>query len=889
MGRSYRSGCGFSHESGCDRASNTLPDGARPTGLDLGYGFLPFRHALRDQPPTLEAVSGNKEAAEAMRHRPVENISASSLTVACQAGVVGTRGAPRRTYWWRCEASARKTSETPRKSASKFDRLTSSCVQSVAWSSQNIDARSSTLEANPLTPRDLFEGRVHFEIPTFQRPYVWSREEQWEPLWEDIVRVADSALAAETMATRDVAQHFLGAVVYGSRPAVSGDVVRHDVIDGQQRMTTLQVAIDAAHEVFATLGYDDEAEALEGLVLNSQSKFRGTRERFKLWPSQTDRAAFERAMDPTSHAIAELPSRILEAHAYFRGEVFNWVSGVSDLDGTPPPGTAAARAHALSGTLQDRLVVVAIDLSGHDDSQMIFETLNDRGTPLLKADLIKNWIFRRGEDVGADVDRWAGTYWAEFDGSWWREEIRQGRTQRSRIDIFLQYWLTMRTADDVRGDNIFRDFVSHAQSQTTTVDSAESLLRSLRADADTYRAFAQLDESSPEGRFYRRVIEAMELATTTPVFLWLLSPHHPTTPDERHRALEAVESWVIRRTLLQLTTKDVNKFMIVVLRALSSADGRDLGELIVELLSRQTATSRIWPSDADLNSALTDAKVYGNIRQSRLRVILGAVEQFKRASNPMHEDVPVPERLELEHVMPRAWRTHWDLEPRLNAEEAAARDRLVHTIGNLTLITRSLNGSLSNRPWTDASSVALSEGGAPGKGKRALLEQYSLLVLNKEIVHDHVLEWTEGDIRRRSKEVVTDIARIWPGPDESLQVEALADLHEPVEFTDDQGWGPAHIATISGRAGETLMTVLDALSSTPRRSWSGADFRERNLTSHPHSALGALTTMVRSQFARDRGPVFYEDRGGQWFWSVDDEFADEWNRQRALTRHVTAE
>ncbi len=425
------------------------------------------------------------------------------------------------------------------------------------------------MEANPLTPRDLFDGKEHFEIPAFQRPYVWNREDQWEPLWQDIARVAESVVVAlQEDSDPEIPHHFLGAVVYDSRTPIAGGVVRHSVIDGQQRMTTLQLLIDAAHSVVHEDGYEVEAEELEELILNGGSRFRGTKERFKLWPSQADRNAFEQAMDPNPIWKGE-SHRILEAHQYFSTETRAWIRGEADEDEAIPPGDEALRVKALAGTLQDRLVVVAIDLSGHDDAQLIFETLNDRGTPLLKADLIKNWVFREGEAIQANVAKWAETHWAEFDSSWWREEIRQGRLQRSRIDIFLQYWLTMRLSDDVRSENVFRDFVTHAQPRMRTAAEAEGLLRELRLDADTYRAFAELDESTPEGRFYQRVIEAMELATTTPVFLWLLSENHLVLPSDRQQALQALESWTIRRTLLQLTTKDVNKFMIVLLRALN--------------------------------------------------------------------------------------------------------------------------------------------------------------------------------------------------------------------------------------------------------------------------------------------------------------------------------
>jgi hypothetical protein len=119
--------------------------------------------------------------------------------------------------------------------------------------------------------------------------------------------------------------------------------------------------------------------------------------------------------------------------------------------------------------------------------------------------------------------------------------------------------------------------------------------------------------------------------------------------------------------------------------------------------------------------------------------------------------------LEIEHVMPQGWRTHWDPQPRLTPEEAAVRDRVVNTIGNLTLVTKSLNGSLSNRPWTDSDAAGLIDGGEPDMGKRTLLDAFSLLVLNKEITQGHPDCWTDGDIKNRSLVLTKAITQVWSG------------------------------------------------------------------------------------------------------------------------------
>ncbi|OKH85017.1 hypothetical protein EB75_01860 [Mycobacterium sp. ST-F2] len=609
----------------------------------------------------------------------------------------------------------------------------------------------------------LFEGKEHYEIPPFQRPYVWNEEDQWSPLWDDVLRVAESYIAAKESGTEPaIRQHFLGAVVYVTRPPVTGDVTRHEVIDGQQRMTTLQLLLDAVQQVIEERGHEDLAEALEGLILNKQKAFVDKPERFKLWPSQADRSAFAAAMDPQDRWDGG--HRILDAHKFFRREATRWLTGEPDDDGDVPPGTEELRVEALTSALQDRLILVAIDLTGHDDAQLIFETLNDRGTPLLKADLIKNWVFRTGEAIGANVEKWSVTHWAEFDDSWWREEIPQGRHVKSRIDIFLQYWLTMRTQDEVKAEDIFRIFVSYAGPLFKSAGCADGLLTELRQDADSYRTFAQLDAATPEGRFYSRVIETMELAAITPVFLWLLSPNHNVPAQQLRAGLESLESWVIRRTLLRMTTKDVNKFVVAILKSLNDISAAEVGEKLREYLASQTAETRLWPADLDLRTQLPEAKLYGVIRQGRLRVVLGAVEQHLRAQSAMYEDISLPAGLEIEHVMPRGWRTHWDTVPPMSPEDAAKRDKYINTIGNLTLVTKSLNASLSNRPWTDAQAAGLMEGGQPGKGKRSLIDAFSLLVLNKSILKDHPESWTDDDIAERSRTMAAAVCAVWPGP-----------------------------------------------------------------------------------------------------------------------------
>lgn len=616
------------------------------------------------------------------------------------------------------------------------------------------------MKADALTPRDLFDSKVQYEIPSFQRPYVWNEEDQWAPLWSDLRRVATRVITAgaDREALDGVSAHFLGAIVVKEVSANAGEVTRHAVIDGQQRMTTLQLLLDASHAAVAELGYDEHAEALEELILNSSKRFAATRFRFKLWPSRADRQAFEAAMDDGAAAVPE--HRITEAHTFFADEVERWIVDGAD-EGETPVGTEPGRAHALTEVLQQRLRLVAINLGAADDDQLIFETLNDRGTPLLAADLIKNWLFQRGEEVGADTEQWADTHWAELDEEWWREEISQGRYMRSRVDIFLQYWLTMRMKDEIASDGVFRRFAEHAKEHVESATAATAFLEALRRDADTFRSFAQLDAETPAGRFYSRVVEEFELAATTPLLLWMLSDNHRVPDSQIAVGLDALESWVMRRTLLRMTMKDVNKLMVAILSMLEAQPVDQAGEALRDFLAAQTADARLWPSDADMLAVLPGTRLYGNVRQNRLRVVLGAIERQLRSER--HEDVSLPDELEIEHVMPRAWPTHWDTDPPLSPDDAAARSKRVDSLGNLTLVTQKLNGSLSHRPWTNSEAqVVAPTGKDAGLGKRTLLNRYSLLVLNKELVDEHDEAWTDEDIQARSLEMTKRLCAIWP-------------------------------------------------------------------------------------------------------------------------------
>lgn len=195
------------------------------------------------------------------------------------------------------------------------------------------------MKADILTLKTLFQKDVHYLIPTFQRPYVWNQEDQWEPLWNDVRNIAERyidewlALGDEKKALAEARAgvHFLGAVVVQHRATPTGQLEARDVIDGQQRLTTLQLLLDAAQEVFEQEELTREAKQLAKLVLNDKDYADDDPDDiFKIWPTLTDRDAFRHAMGNDLIVEGFEDSPIIQAHLFSKQQVKEWLDEYSE-------------------------------------------------------------------------------------------------------------------------------------------------------------------------------------------------------------------------------------------------------------------------------------------------------------------------------------------------------------------------------------------------------------------------------------------------------------------------------------------------------------------------------------------------------------------------------
>ena len=602
------------------------------------------------------------------------------------------------------------------------------------------------MQVNILTLQDLFKKDVRYVIPPFQRPYVWTQEEQWDPLWEDVRNTAErylDALAAadglRAAAEADTRIHFLGAVVAQQQQTSTGEIEARLVIDGQQRLTTLQLLLDAAQEVFEHRDCVPQARLLHKLVLNDE--FFTTVDQdlaFKVWPTTTDQDAFRQAMRNELPSEKYEHSSIVQAHEFFKEQITEWL-GQSD--------TLPTRAEALQAALLGRLQMVVIDLAHNDDPHVIFETLNSRGTPLIASDLAKNLLMHETTRSGRDSEGVHKKYLQTFEEPWWREDVRQGRIFRPRVDVFLNYWLVMRRHDDVPTNDVFKVFREYAEEYG---DPVEEIAADLHRFGKTYKALEETNDDSVLGRFLYRW-HVMQAGVITPVLMWLLSHAESELGQERlERSLSVIESYLVRRMICRMTTKDYNRVFLDLLESLDSEGPARADEAVVRHLAKQDAESRLWPDDRRLEEAFLRLPLYRLLTRARLRLVLeGTEEQLRteKAENPLP-----PRDLTIEHIMPQYWSTHWPLDAgTLEEEEAVAqRNHIIHSIGNLTLINGRLNSTVSNGPWEE---------------KRGALADHSVLYLNKDLLTRAGDGWDESSIEERAKRLAIAAAAIWPTAD----------------------------------------------------------------------------------------------------------------------------
>lgn len=606
------------------------------------------------------------------------------------------------------------------------------------------------MKADTLDLKDIFRKDTRYVVPRFQRPYVWKEEEHWQPLWEDLQLVVNELLDRREEATnrieRDEAQlntsqHFLGAIVLDQQSTPTQKLETREIIDGQQRLITLQVLLSAAHSVSVDFGHEESASMLEKLMYNDKDLTTLETDRLKVWPIEADQDAFKDVMalsDPESEQSGlDSEENLEKCFQYFSDQIREWAEAGNQSSGE--------HLDALVTTMWHLLRVVVIDLESNDDAQVIFETLNARGTPLLAADLIKNYLFREATAEQSDPGELHDEYWKQFHEDKWRVDVSQGRLDRPKIDVFIMHWLTMQMSQQVRAKKLFPAFRKYLDRTDLSV---EEIVKDVDYYASIYETISNPDQESREGIFFHR-LDVLDTTTPYPVLLWIFGKED-ISKEQRVKAIEAIESWLIRRMLSRLTSKNYNNIFIELLDVLKERDDNQVGDIVVEFFRSKEGESDYWPGDEKLTDSMVDMEYWAIINQRRLKMVFAAIERKLRDTG-YSETLEFTQDLEIEHILPQEWAIHWPLPGERPAEvESIERDEMKNTVGNLTILTDKLNPSISNAGWDD---------------KRDAIQEHTVLRLNQYLVTNWPEEWNEDTITERGEWLSTKAREVWPGPE----------------------------------------------------------------------------------------------------------------------------
>ncbi|QKC83503.1 DUF262 domain-containing protein [Mesorhizobium sp. NZP2077] len=609
---------------------------------------------------------------------------------------------------------------------------------------------------------ELFDGKKRFLIPLYQRQYAWKAAPQLDLLWEDIERAMSRLMEDRSTLT----PHFMGAIVIAQIKTFGKQVQAFEIIDGQQRLTTFQLLLAALRDVAKAYGSRYEAE-VQKYLLNDGVMESPDVERFKLWPSITDRRSLVSIVDPTTDldAIGPRPNdedgvvrRSVAAHNYFKGRIEQQVTADGDFE--------EYRLEILFEALKEGLAAVSIELESGDDPQTIFETLNSRGVDLTPGDLMRNFIFQRAKGLGQAhhslvVDKLYEKHWLPLDRAFWGRPASRGRQTRTRLDWMLTDHLAMHIGDLVSVEGLFDNYRRWILTDRPFADVTTEL-ESISATAAIEKRLFDQGLNDPIGNF-GRFADAFDVSTVMPLVIYLATD--PNVAHEIDSALEVLESYILRRDICGLTNKNYNRLFVGLIDRLREAENDKLDEMVAYLSSRRSDIDR-WPSDEEWRNAWLGRDQYKGARQPRLRYLFEAIEMAKRSA--LNEDIEIKSALTIEHIMPQQWREAWKVPGFEHLEDdddmdidhltrQAERDAVVNRLGNLTLLTGALNSTVSNGPYS---------------AKMPAVRSHSSLALNRDL--NRFDSWDEASITERGLLLFQNAIHIWMAPSPLEEAETTA-------------------------------------------------------------------------------------------------------------------
>lgn len=567
------------------------------------------------------------------------------------------------------------------------------------------------MDAGKRTINDIFNGNRILEIPFFQRAYVWG-EEQWERLLEDMEHVSQVNKP-----------YFLGSVILKQQPTNTANAVgdKRTLIDGQQRLTTLSIFF----KVLSLKSGDD-------YEFNRMFKLR---DKIAVQHNHNDIDAYETVMNLTELKDLSATDNITTSYNYFKENLNSDKLDISKI--------------------LTKILFVGIDLDENEDEQQIFDTINSLGVKLTTAELLKNYFFNRDE-ISNYESYWKNVFEKDDETkNYWDREIMAGRLKRTFVDLFFFSYLQIKMQDKTlnvktedkleysKVEQLFESYKSFIKSYLN--NDKKSILAEIKDYALLFQSNFDYDTIEKELtdvsgiERINAIIFGLDTTTLIPYVLYILK--NVSNENDRNRLFDFLETYIMRRMIVHANTKNYNQLFtdrLINNQILSK-------EQFVDFLEGQADKVNFLPSNEELKDGF-DKQILTNKQTAG---ILYFIESKIRDRAKQSTRLLGISKYSLEHLMPKKWENNWG--KLSNQEDKIKRNRKLLTLGNLTIITQSLNASLRDANWT----VKLN-----GKGEKKGLTTYSA---GLETVSEYLKldEWNEKHIEERAMFLYEKAKEIW--------------------------------------------------------------------------------------------------------------------------------